>query len=114
MFYSQQDAQEFTIPGGTHGYLYPPHPKKEQSVATIEMDGVYPEKGFSINDVCTETIFVLEGELEVEYKGEWHTLKPHDMIMLEPNNTYRIKGKGKAMVIISPSWDSNQNHIIEA
>ncbi|MBI2411514.1 MAG: cupin domain-containing protein [Candidatus Kerfeldbacteria bacterium] len=113
MYYSQQDAQEFTIPGGTHGYLYPTHPKGEQSIAYIEMDGVYPEAGYSRNDRCTETIYVLEGEMEIEYQGQWHTLKPHDLLMIEPENKYRSRGCGKAMVVITPGWDKSQNHIIQ-
>lgn len=113
MFYSRKDAQEFTIPGGTRGYLYPTHPKGEQSIAYIEMDGVYPETGHSLNDRCTETIYLLEGSFDIEYKGEWHTLQPHDLLMIEPGNTYRTRGRGKAMVVITPGWDKSQNHIIQ-
>lgn len=115
MFYSQQDAQPFTIPGGaqgTKGFLYPPHPNAEQSVAYIEMDGVYPERGYSMNDICTETIYVLDGFMEIEYDGAWHRLQPHDMLMILPKHRYRSKGTGTAMVFITPSWDKTQNHII--
>lgn len=113
MYYTQKEAQEFTIPGETHGYLYPPHPKKEQSVAYIEMDGIYPEQGYSMNDVCTETLYMIEGEFEEEVDGKVYTLKAGDVLMVLPGQKYRSKGKGKAVVIITPAWDKTQNHILQ-
>ena len=113
MVYSKKDAQLFTLPGGTTGVLYPPSPLKDQSVAVIEMDGQYPQAGYSINDTCTETLYMLEGSFRVEYDGMWHTLHPGDLLMLLPGKKYRTEGKGKACVFISPSWNSKQNHIIQ-
>lgn len=113
MFLSKDKAQSFTIPGGTTGVLFPPSPKGDQSVAVIEMNGVYPAQGYSRNDYCTETIYMVEGQFEVEYDGQWYTLNPGDLIMLLPNKKYRTKGNGKACVFISPAWDSKQNHIIK-
>ena len=54
MKYSKQDAEKFSIPGGSEGYLYPAHPKGEQSIALVTMDGEYPVDGYSINEKCTE------------------------------------------------------------
>ncbi len=114
MFYSKKDAQPFTIPGGTDGILYPPSPKGDQSVAVIEMDGTYPQKGYSMNDQCTETIYMLEGSFRVEYDGAWYTLNPGDLLMLLPGKKYRTQGKGKACVFITPAWNSEQNHLMES
>ena len=114
MFHSKKDAQPFTIPGGTDGVLYPPSPKGDQSVAVIEMDGSYPQKGYSMNDQCTETIYMLEGSFRVEYDGAWYTLNPGDLLMLLPGKKYRTQGKGKACVLITPSWNSEQNHLTES
>jgi len=113
MYFEQKNAQEFEIPGGTKGYLYPAHPQGEQQIAMVEMDGVYPEKGYSINSVCTETIFLLEGQLTVEVDGQDYNLRPNDMIMILPGQKYKVTGKGKSIDLISPSWDKNQNKIID-
>jgi len=113
MLIHQKDAQSFTIPGGTQGYLYPPSPQGNQSIAVVETDGRYPKKGYSINDVCTETLYMLEGEFTLTHNDDTIILKTGDVFMILPNNKYSISGKGKACVFISPSWESNQNHIIE-
>lgn len=113
MHFKEKDAQHFTIPGGTNGILYPPSPKGDQSFAVVVLDGRYPEKGYSINDICTETLYVFQGSLKLEANGVSYTLEVGDLFMILPETKYRLSGKGKAGVIISPSWDSNQNHIIE-
>ena len=130
MHFRVLDGHSFTIPGGTTGVLYPAHPKGEQSVAVVKLDGVYPEKGYSLNDVCTETLYVLEGEIkmyslevkmgsgtdspgETEPDPKEYTLEPGDLFMIVPGNKYRLTGKGRACVLITPAWDSKQNHIVE-
>lgn len=113
MMYKKRDAQKFSIPGGTKGFLYPSHPRGEQTVAYIEMDGAYPEKGYSINDVCTETLYMLEGSFEIECGGKNYTLKGGDLFMILPKNKYRTRGKGKALALITPAWSKKQNHIID-
>ena len=114
MFTKQSEALGFEIPGGTKGRLYPAHPNGEQSLAVVQMDGHYPEKGWSLNDVCTETIYLQEGTFTIEAGSETYTLNPGDQLMILPGTKYRISGSGTAAVLISPSWDSNQNHIVEA
>ena len=113
MLARKKDARKFKISGGTKGLIYPSSPKGDQTIAMVEMDRIYPEKGYSINDNCTETIFMLSGKFKMEVSGKKYTLKKGDMFTILPGNKYRIKGKGRAMDFISPLWDSTQNHIIE-
>lgn len=114
MFYTKKTGEKFNIPGGTEGILYPSSPNGDQTIAIVEMDGVYPKKGYSINDFCTETIVLVSGYLEVEVSGEKFILKEEgDMIRILPNNKYRVVGKGKSIDMISPNWDKNQNHFVD-
>lgn len=113
MFIKKSDAQEFSIPGGTKGLLYPPSPKGDQSIAYVEMDGFYPERGYSINDLCTETLYMIEGVFEIECGGVKQVIGAGDIFMILPGNKYRTVGKGKALDLITPSWDKQQNHIVE-
>lgn len=112
MLYKKRDAQQFIILGGTTGFLYPSHPKGEQTVASIEMNGAYPREGYSINDICIETLYMLEGSFEIEYRKKRYQLEAGDLFMILPKQKYRTCGKGKALVFITPSWDKKQNHII--
>lgn len=113
MFVKKEAAQEFSIPGGTRGRIYPSSPKGDQTIAMVEMDGVYPERGYSRNDFCTETIFMLEGFFELEADGKKYHLEAGDLFMVLPGMQYRISGKGRSIDFISPAWDKSQNHIIE-
>jgi len=112
MLFNKSDAQYFEIPGGTKGYLYPPDDQKQQSIAEVEMDGVYPLEGYSINDFCTETIFMQEGGFVLEIDGQEINLKKGDVYAIPPKNEYRLWGKGKSIDVITPAWDKAQNHIM--
>jgi mannose-6-phosphate isomerase-like protein (cupin superfamily) len=113
LLHHKTDAAPFTIPGGTVGALYPPGPKAAFSVAVVESRGRYPESGVSVNDVCTESIYVESGELTVTVDGEEHVLAEGDMLCIEPGEHYSITGTGRCIDIITPAWDSKQNHIIK-
>lgn len=111
MLYAKKEANAFSLPGGTKGWLYPPSPKKDQSIAVVVLNGVYPEKGYSRNDICTEALLILEGSLVLECAGKNYTLKLNDVFIILPGMRYRVIGKGKVVDVITPAWDSKQNHI---
>lgn len=92
--------------------LYPPSPKGDHSIAVVETRGRYPQTGVAYNDICTETVYLLEGQLRITLNGKETVLDPGDLCMILPNIKYSIEGIGKAMVLITPQWDSNQNHHI--
>ncbi len=108
-----KDAQSFTIPGGTKGFLYSPGPDKAYSIAIVTMDGVYPEKGWSINDICTETMYLQSGKLTVNIENDTFILEPGDMISVLPGKKYQVRGIGETIDVITPAWVKEQNHIIE-
>lgn len=113
MLYKKEQAQSFTIPGGTDGRLYPSHPAGEQTIAFVTMDGRYPEKGYSINERCTETLYVTEGAFTLTYGEESFELREGDVFMILPGTKYAITGRGSSVDVITPEWDKSQNRIIE-
>lgn len=112
MFIRKNEATPFTIPGGTTGVIYPDHPTKEMTIAVVETDGVYPEQGYSLNQRCTETLYMLSGEFTLTANDAVYVLKEGDVFMVLPQTRYALKGKGKAMVVITPAWDKSQNSIV--
>lgn len=112
MLIKKSDSQNFEIPGGTSGTLYPPGPNKDFSLAIVETNGVYPEAGWSLNDYCSENLYMLEGEFTVTVSNEEYKIGPGDLLCITPKNKYKISGKGRAMVIITPAWEKSQNHIL--
>jgi mannose-6-phosphate isomerase-like protein (cupin superfamily) len=113
MLIKKEQSQKFTIAGGTKGRIYPSSPENDFTVAEVKMEGVYPEKGYSINDVSKESLFLLEGNLKVEIEGEFSNLNPGDLIIVYPGKKYRIEGKGKVIDLITPAWEKNKNQIIK-
>ena len=106
-------GKKFKIPGGTKGILYPPHPKGEQQLALVTMtNGTYPRQGYSVNDRCTETIYLLKGKLIVTINDKKTTLHPGKFVMILPSQRYTVRGTGTSLDIITPAWDKKQNHII--
>jgi mannose-6-phosphate isomerase-like protein (cupin superfamily) len=113
MLIKKEDSKKFSIPGGTDGWLYPSNLQSDQTIAYVEMDGVYPEKGYSINDVCTETFFVVEGNLTIYIDDEVYELEKGDVIIVSPGKKYNTRGKAKIIDFITPSWEKNNNQIIQ-
>ncbi len=108
MFYSLTDAKQYDIPGG-HCYLYPDSPTGRLSCALVEQDGRYPTAGFRQNAVCTEALFVIDGDFQVIMDNKAHPLKSRDMVYIPPHTPYAVEGKGTVFVFIEPKWDSAQN-----
>lgn len=112
MYLNKNDAESFQIPGGTKGLLYPSHPKGEQTIAVVSMDGIYPESGYSINERCTETMYITKGEMVVTVDGTEHALGEGDVLMILPWQKYSCRGQADSVDIITPAWDGDQNHLV--
>ena len=106
--FTQDDAKKYQIPGGDC-YLYPDCPTGRLSCALVVQSGRYPEAGFRKNSVCTEAMFVIEGEFTLTVAGEARALKPHDVAYVPLDTPYSIEGSGKVFVFIEPAWDGAQN-----
>ena len=92
--------------------IYPNHPKNQHTIARVKMDGLYPVIGYSINDICSETIFLIKGMLKIRTGDNIYKLNPGDILIIPPKTKYRIEGKGEAIDVITPAWDKNQNRMV--
>jgi len=110
--FTKSSAESFCIDGGTKGLIYPDHPKGQYTIARINMNGVYPVIGYSINTKCTETIVMLKGEIKIRVDDKVCELKSGDILIILPKTKYRIEGQGEVLDLITPRWDKKQNKII--
>jgi mannose-6-phosphate isomerase-like protein (cupin superfamily) len=108
MFYSLTDTKQYDIPGG-RCYLYPDSPTGRLSCALVEQAGRYPSTGFRQNAVCTEALFIIDGNFQVTVNGRVNALKPRDIVYIPPHTPYAVDGKGTVFVFIEPKWNSDQN-----
>lgn len=106
--FTQNDAKKYEIPGGDC-YLYPDCPTGRLSCALVVQNGRYPEEGFRKNSVCTESMFVIEGEFTLTVDGNATQLTQYNLAYVPLNTPYSIEGNGKVCVFIEPKWDSAQN-----
>ena len=113
MLIKNKEAKKFTIPGGTEGLIYPSDLDGDFTVAKVSINGIYPQKDYSINDISKESLFVLKGEIEVLVEDKKFVLKKGDLIIIKPNKKYQIKGKAEVLDIITPAWEKNKNQIIK-
>ncbi|MDP3794372.1 MAG: hypothetical protein Q8R13_00380 [bacterium] len=113
MYCQKASAEHFSLAGGTTGFLYPPAPDGSHSIAAIVMNGGYPERGTAFNDRCTETLYMLSGTFHVACAGAEYVLRAGDVLVIAPGKRYRSWGSGEALVLITPSWDRAQHHIID-
>lgn len=107
--FTKKDAKHYAIPGGDC-YLFPDSPTGRLSSALVDQVGRYPAKGYQVNDVCTESFLVLEGNLKFTINGKTKKMHPMDVAYIPPKSPYAIKGDGKVFVFIEPKWDPKQNH----
>lgn len=81
-------------------------------VATIT--GRFPEKGYAMNKVSKELIYIIEGKCEITVEDEKVALEVGDAILIEPNEKYYWETDYcKASLTCTPAWDINQHIIIE-
>lgn len=106
--FTQTDAKEYSIDGGTC-FLYPDCPTGRLSCAYVLQDGRYPLSGRKVNSVCTEAMFIIDGEYDLNLGGTHYHLKANDVAYVPVGVPYSIEGKGRSLVFIEPKWDGEQN-----
>ncbi|MBP6084944.1 hypothetical protein KA517_01770 [Candidatus Gracilibacteria bacterium] len=102
-------AQRYPVSGGGEVAL-----STDKTIALVWTDGRYPalEKGYSLNQVCTESITVLFGAIIAEVNGAIQVVHQGETIRITPGQTYSMSGKAVCKVAISPAWDSTQNSFV--
>lgn len=79
------------------------------SLALVEYDGRFPNKGYIINHQCNETYLIIKGKFEIRIKGKrTYKLRGFDSLLVPKGSIYSIKGKGKLIAINDPPWREKQ------
>jgi len=89
-------------------------PDKDINWCLCDVDGRFPEKGWALNKVCKEMVFIIEGngKLVVEGRGEV-TFKKNDLVFVEPNVKYYWMAKARFGIACSPAWYPEQHETFE-
>ena len=76
--------------------------------------GRYPDKGFCVNLISKELIYVIEGFGELCFDNEVIKFKEGDAILIENNRKYYWDTNYcKVSMSCSPAWNLEQHKIVE-
>ena len=88
--------------------------EKAISGAIAEIKDRYPEKGFIVNEISKELVFVIAGEGYVTTPNQKHPIKVGDLIFLDNGESYAWEAIKSLTLFMAntPKFDPKQ-HIIK-
>ncbi len=82
------------------------------NIATITINGDFPESGWSYNEEAHEMAIIASGSGWVQVKGgEKVELSTGDVVYLEPLERFRWGGNMDLIVPCSPAFDPDKHHL---
>lgn len=107
------DPKAFSTATGGHGWDYV-LPSEDVGISYQEYDGVAPDHGWWVNDVCWEAYFIIEGTATVYINERTYTVGPRDLVIMLPGEKVRMMAKRlKLITITKPNWYQSQARIVE-
>lgn len=89
-----------------------PFDDKDINMAFAEIKGRYPERGFVVNEVVKEMVFVVQGGGWITVENEKYKVGPGDCVMMLPRQKFFYEGGMKLVVCCSPAWYPEQYKLI--
>lgn len=81
-------------------------------IATIS--GRYPDKGYGVNLISKELIYVIEGSGTLNFENEKIEFSEGDSILIEPNEKYYYDTEYcKISMSCTPAWSMEQHKLVE-
>lgn len=87
----------------------------KSNLSEITLGSRYPEKGHVLNTVSEMTVYVIEGKVSFNQKGECTTLDKGSVLLVKINQPYFWVPIDKVTLLIfsTPGWTLKQQRIIE-
>lgn len=86
------------------------YPLKDKDLdgAIVEINGRYPEVGWSHNTICKELFYLIKGSAILTTKTESLSLSEGDMAMVDILENYYWNGDCTLLVSCTPAWSLEQ------
>lgn len=82
--------------------------------ALVELDGRYLEKGYAVNRVCKELVYVVSGQGKLVIKDQSEvSIAKKDVLLIEPGEEYFWEGKLTMFIPCTPAWYPEQHQMLE-
>jgi mannose-6-phosphate isomerase-like protein (cupin superfamily) len=82
---------------------------KDINGAVIKLNGRYPDKGYVVNTVCKEMVYILKGTGQLSTPNENQSLQEGDMVLIAPGERYYFEGDLEMFMPCSPAWYPEQH-----
>ena len=82
------------------------------SGATAEIKGRYPEKGFAVNKISKELVYIIKGRGEIITKEKESEFGQGDVIFIDRDELFAWEGNFTMFMATTPKFDPTQHVII--
>lgn len=86
---------------------------EEQAIsgAVAEINGRYPEKGFAVNEICQELVYILSGNGTIITTSRKTSFTAGDVIFIDKNESFAWQGTFSMFMVTTPKFYPKQ-HVI--
>lgn len=97
----------------THSTVITEYIMDEQllSGAVADINGRYPEKGFAVNEVSKELVYIINGKGKIFTKGGVSEFDVGDVVFIDRGEQFTWEGNFTMFMVTTPKFDAKQ-HII--
>lgn len=82
------------------------------SGATTEINGRYPERGFAVNEVSKELVYILSGKGAIVTKTGKSSFAPGAVIFIDKKEPFAWQGTFSMFMVTTPKFDPEQHKIL--
>ena len=87
---------------------------KEMDLGVATINGRYPDKGYGVNLVSKELIYVIEGKGKLNFENKIVEFSKGDSILIEPNEKYYFDTDYCVISLTcTPAWSPEQYKLID-
>ena len=87
---------------------------KEMDLGVATINGRYPDKGYGVNLVSKELIYVIEGKGKLNFENKIVEFSKGDSILIEPNEKYYFNTDYCVISLTcTPAWSPEQYKLID-
>ncbi len=87
---------------------------KEMDLGVATINGRYPDKGYGVNLVSKELIYVIEGKGKLNFENKIVEFSKGDSILIEPNEKYYFNTDYCVISLTcTPAWSHEQHKLID-
>jgi mannose-6-phosphate isomerase-like protein (cupin superfamily) len=110
MIYKRKNAMKRVIDESFSINDIYPAKDKEMNLVMAEINGFH---GTFLNHKSKKYYFILEGDIEVMIGNEWFRVEQNDFVEISTETKHALKGKGKLLIICTPSFDATTEEIVK-